>query len=72
MTQCRICGRNLSSERFCGYHETAYQNVRESFNEWESRAGATWTEYLDRVSQLEETGAWVIEVIEYLMREDDS
>lgn len=71
MSECHICGRNLSSDHFCEYHETAYANLRSAFERWKSSAGVTWNEYLDQVSQLESTGRWVIEVIEYLKTQDD-
>ncbi len=70
MSECHICGRDLSSEEFCEYHETAYTNLRLAFERWKSSAGLTWNEYLDQVSKLETTGRWVIEVIEYIKIQD--
>ncbi|TFG33882.1 hypothetical protein EU527_06135 [Candidatus Thorarchaeota archaeon] len=71
MIECLICGRNLSSTKFCEYHETAYLNLKSAFNDWKSKAGITWAEYLDKVIHLEGTGQWIIEVIEYIKTEDD-
>ncbi len=72
MSECHICGRDLSSERFCQYHETAYTNLHSAFEGWKTSAGVTWEKYLEQVGKLETTGRWVIEVIEYLMSQGDS
>ena len=72
MSECPICGRNLRGERFCEYHEMAFANIQSAFERWKSSAGVTWDEYLDQVLQLENTGRWIIEVIEYIRTQDDS
>jgi hypothetical protein len=54
----------------CQYHSTAYQNLRESHEEWEKRAEVDWNEYLDSLVELETLGRWVREIIELLKSED--
>ena len=72
MNECHICGRNLSGERFCEYHETAYANLQSAFEKWKTAVELTWSEYLDQVKQLETTGLWIVEVIDYIKSQDDS
>ena len=69
MTECPICGRDLQEE-FCSYHQTAFNNLKEMHAEWEAAAGLSWENYLDRISDLEETGRWIREVIEFIMQVD--
>ena len=70
MTGCPICGRNLQ-EKFCVYHQTAFRNMKEMYSEWETAADLSWEEYLDRISDLEDTGRWIREVIEFITQQDD-
>lgn len=72
MTECPICGRDSSSKRYCEYHETAYLNLQSGFEEWHLRSTITWEDYLDRISHLEGTGQWIIEIIEHIRSKDDS
>jgi len=72
MDKCHICGRALSSVQFCEYHEAAFANLKESFEKWKTANKVTWSEYLDQVIQLENTGRWVVEVIDFLKKQDDS
>jgi len=69
MTDCPICGRNLH-DKFCSYHQTASDNLEEMYSKWETAAGLSWEAYLDKISDLEDTGRWIREVIEFITQED--
>lgn len=72
MSECIICGRSLKGDKFCEYHEAANDSLISAFDKWKSSAGLTWTEFLDKISELENTGRWVIEVVNYIKSQDDS
>ena len=67
MSTCPICGRDTKDE-FCVYHQTAFDSLKETYNEWEKAAGLSWEQYLERVSELDGTGRWVQEIIEFITK----
>jgi len=69
MTDCPICGRDLQG-KFCSYHETAFDIMKEMYAKWETAAGLSWEAYLNKISGLEGTGRWIREVIEFIMQQD--
>jgi hypothetical protein len=69
MSACPICGRD-AQDKFCAYHKTASDNLNEMYNEWEKAAGLTWEEYLEKISEIEDTGRWVREIIEYITQQN--
>ncbi|MGY5871726.1 MAG: hypothetical protein RTV72_05750 [Candidatus Thorarchaeota archaeon] len=70
MSDCPICGRDIEA-KFCHYHQTAFNNLREKHEKWEIAAGLSWEEYLEKVGDLENTGRWISEVIEFLTLQGD-
>ncbi len=64
---CKVCGRP-SDEEFCRYHAEAFKRVNEHFEVWKERKGVAWEDYLREVAKNENTGKWVREVVEYLLR----
>jgi hypothetical protein len=46
-------------------------NLRAAFGGWKTATGLGWTEYLERLVQIEGTGRWVVDVIEYVNQQDD-
>jgi hypothetical protein len=71
MTNCGICGRETSDDELCRYHHEASNNLRAAYEGWKKATGINWEDYLDRISQIEETGRWVIDVIEHITSQDD-
>jgi len=69
MNTCPICGRD-TQDKFCSYHQTAFDNLKEMYDEWEKAAGLSWEQYLDKISELESTGRWVREIIEFIMQQN--
>ena len=69
MTDCPICGRD-KQEKFCSYHQAAFENMKKMYAEWETAAGLSWDNYLDKISNLEDTGRWIREVIDFITQED--
>ena len=65
MSECPICGRD-KQEEFCSYHQTAFSNLKEMHEKWCIAAGLSWEEYLDKIGEIEDTGRWIREVIEYI------
>jgi len=65
--QCRLCGREASSfesEALCRYHRRAMDTLKQGYKTWSSAySGISWTEYLNIVKTLEDTGQWIREVI---------
>ena len=66
---CPMCGRDKQDE-FCSYHQTAFDNVKEMYAKWETAAGLSWEEYLQKISDIEDTGRWIVEVIEFITQQD--
>ncbi len=71
MTNCGICGRDTSEDELCRYHHEASNNLSAAYEGWKEATGINWEDYLVRISQIEETGRWVLDVIEYIMSQDD-
>ena len=69
MSECPLCGRDKEDE-FCSYHQTALNNLKEKHEKWETAAGLSWEKYLERLSDLESTGRWIREVIEFITQQD--
>jgi hypothetical protein len=65
MSHCPICGRDKQDE-FCPYHQTASNNLKEMHEKWQIAAGLSWEDYLDKISDIEDTGRWIREVIEFI------
>ena len=70
MSDCPICGREKEA-KFCQYHQTAFNNLREKHGKWETAAGLSWEDYLEKIGDLETTGRWIREVIEFLTLQDN-
>ncbi len=69
MSECPICGRERE-DQFCVYHQTAFNNLKENYEKWKTSAGLEWDTYLEKIASLEETGRWVVEVIEFITQQD--
>ncbi len=70
--KCPICGRDLNnSQKLCDYHSQAMENLRVGYKQWNRAMNIEWNNYLKRLLDLEETGQWIREVIQYLNREDE-
>jgi len=70
MNACPICGRD-AQDKFCTYHQTAFDNLKEMYTDWEKAAGLSWEKYIDKISEIEDTGRWVREIIEFITQEND-
>jgi len=70
MSQCPICGRDRQEE-FCSYHQIAFNNLKEMHEKWEIASGLSWESYLKKISDIEDTGRWIREVIEFITTKDD-
>lgn len=63
MAKCIACYRE-SANKFCKYHEQAYDSLKESYRVWCNAYGKmTWNAYLEKLLKLKQTGVWVKEVI---------
>ena len=70
---CIICERELASENYCTYHEMAYQNVMQAYNEWQKAYGElTFSEYLKKLIENTATGIWAKDVVENLLNKENS
>ncbi len=67
---CSVCGRPTKSFFFCEYHETALHNLRNAFVTWQGALSIDWATFLEIVQEADETGDWVLEVIEFIRSED--
>jgi hypothetical protein len=66
--KCMVCDRE-AVEKYCEFHEKAYQNVVQKFEDWKRATGASWKQYLEAVLENSCTGAWAKEVAEQLLSE---
>lgn len=68
---CLVCDREKESEKYCKYHQKAFQNLQESYDEWETAFGKlSFAEYLQKLIENSATGIWVREVAELLLKEE--
>lgn len=66
---CVICGRRAFQE-LCDYHSQAKSNLQKGFERWQYALGSmSWTEYLNSLLKLDDTGIWVKEVIRFELKE---
>jgi len=69
---CTICDREISSGNYCKYHEEAFQNLQEKYDEWlEAYGELSFLDYLQKVIQNPETGIWAKEVAEDLVKKEN-
>ena len=69
---CTICKKEIPSGDYCKYHQEAYQNLKEKYNEWlEAFGELTFTEYLQKLIVNPDTGLWVKEVAEDLAKKEN-
>jgi hypothetical protein len=63
--RCAACHRkNLDGSKYCTHHGQALQSIKDHHRAWSDAYGKiSWLEFLDRVSEMDETGSWVKEVI---------
>ena len=67
---CELCGRKAAKgEKLCQYHTLALRNLREGYDRWSGALEIDWNDYLEQVYDLDSSGLWVREVIEYLKSE---
>jgi len=64
---CVICKRIPNEEKFCVFHQVAYERVVKEFEKWKT-FGFNWHEYLEKLVKLKVTGMYVREVAEYLLK----
>jgi len=70
MDRCRLCHRRIQPEsEYCEYHSAARDNLVEAYERWKAALTLEWSEFLREVSELKETGSWVLEVAADLLRE---
>ena len=67
--KCGICGRDAKEDDLCRYHLEAMINLRAAYGGWKTATGLGWVEYLERLVHIEETGRWVVDVIEYVIQQ---
>lgn len=71
MKLCTICGRNvLEKKEYCRYHQQALENLTASYEGWKDASGVSWEEYIERLSEIEETGRWIRDMAEQIRSED--
>ena len=68
--KCIVCDRE-ALENYCEFHEKAYRNVGQKFEDWKRAAGVSWKEYLNAVIENSYTGAWTKEVAKHLLKNKD-
>jgi len=69
---CTICSREIPSGDYCKYHEEAYKNLKEKYEEWlEAYGELSFSDYLQKVIQNPETGIWAKEVAEELAKKEN-
>ncbi|HEX2106460.1 MAG TPA: hypothetical protein VHF28_01900 [Nitrososphaera sp.] len=64
-SKCIICHRKaLLGDKYCVHHKQAFENMINHYKAWINAYGrVSWEEFLIRLSDMQETGSWVKEVI---------
>ena len=65
---CEICELPTSKEPFCDKHDSALKSLKKAFEEWKKAKNIEWKEYLDQIIENTNSGKWVIEMAEYLKK----
>ncbi|MHA2025616.1 MAG: hypothetical protein ACW98U_06905 [Candidatus Thorarchaeota archaeon] len=60
----------MEADELCRYHLEALNNLRAAYDGWNTASGVSWNEYLEQLEQIDETGRWIIDVIEYVRQQD--
>ena len=68
--KCIVCNRE-TLENYCEFHEKAYRNIVQKFEDWKRATGVSWKEYLNAVVENSYTGAWAKEVAKHLLKNKD-
>jgi hypothetical protein len=66
IVRCTVCTQKVfnDSGKFCLYHKQAYDNLIKHYKIWNKAFGdSSWTNYMNKLLELKETGSWVKEVI---------
>ena len=66
--KCTVCDRE-AVEKYCEFHEKAYQNIVQKFENWKGTTGVSWKEYLEELVENAYTGCWAKEVALSLLSE---
>ncbi|MHA1144498.1 MAG: hypothetical protein ACTSRW_07160 [Candidatus Helarchaeota archaeon] len=70
---CVICKRKVENGEFCTYHNAAHENLQKSYADWKEAYGdLTFKEYLKKLLVNKQTGNWVKEVANYLLKKESS
>ena len=67
--KCMVCDRE-AKETYCKFHNSAYLNVVQKFEDWQQATGVSWKEYLKELVANSYTGTWAKEVAEHLLNKD--
>jgi hypothetical protein len=68
--KCIVCDRE-ALDAYCGFHDKAYRNVVQKFEDWKQATGISWKQYLKELVENPYTGAWAKEVAEHLLKNVD-
>jgi hypothetical protein len=66
IVKCTVCTLKVSNnqDKYCLYHKQAYDNLTKHYEIWNKAfGGLSWTNYMNKILELKETGSWVKEVI---------
>jgi hypothetical protein len=68
--KCKVCRKEAVSV-YCKFHERAYENLVNGYEEWKRALNLSWREYLNKVIKNEYSGSWVKEVAEQLLKGEE-
>ncbi len=66
--KCNVCERE-TLEKYCEFHEKAYRDIVQKYEDWKRATGAPWEEYLKELVENAYTGCWAKEVALSLLSE---
>ena len=69
--RCAICYRKADKE-YCVFHDSAYKNIIQAYEKWNSSKAIAWTNYLKEIIENPNSGQWAIEVCRYLLSKEPS
>jgi hypothetical protein len=65
-TVCSACRlKALAENKYCLHHKEAYNSLNSHYKAWVKAygGGISWEEFLSKLSDMQETGRWIKEVI---------
>lgn len=65
--KCIICSAECFNKQYCFNHNLALKSLKKGYIKWYNAfsSNISWDEYLSRLLKIEDTGIWIMDIINY-------